>query len=224
MESTAKSESTTQIDSVRWLLRETAVRYERHGAGEPEGFNIFTVLRTESDEVNLHSRFLVALLCQRYPRTASLRNLEDFLRDVADVRDFSLSGEEVERERHHIDILIRNPSSRQAVVIENKIRAPDQQRQLARYAERMERDGYLVARLLYLTLDGHAPDGGTAEGRDSTCVSYNEIVPWLEGCQERACDNPALRESIAQYTLTFLLIDTFLLDLQRAIAIGNPVK
>ena len=54
------------------------------------------------------SRFLVALLCQRHPRTASLRNLEDFLRDVADVRDFSLSGEEVERERHHIDILNGN--------------------------------------------------------------------------------------------------------------------
>ena len=26
-----------------------------------------------------------------------------------------------------------------------------------------------------------------------------EIIPWLERCQERAYDNPALRESVAQY-------------------------
>ena len=32
-------------------------------------------------------------------------------------------------------------------------------------------------------------------------IFYREIVPWLERCQERAYDEPALRESVDQYIL-----------------------
>ena len=39
------------------LLKEAARLYEKHEAGRPEPFNVFSVLRSESDEVNLHSRF-----------------------------------------------------------------------------------------------------------------------------------------------------------------------
>ena len=121
------------------------------------------------------------------------------MRSVARVDDFRLDGAEVERERHHIDILIFNASSRQAVVIENKLRAPDQPEQLAKYAKRMKNDGYRKLCLLYLALDGRSPDEDSTDGLEVETVSYREIVPWLERCQERAYDDPALRESIAQY-------------------------
>ena len=185
-------------DSVRRLLERAALLYERHRAGDAETFNVFSVLRAESDEVKLHSRFLAALLRHRESRDPPLRNLEDFLRSVG-IDNFRLDGADVERERHGIDILICNASSKQAVVIENKIWARDQHRQLARYAERMESDGYRESRLLYLTLDGRDPDEGSAEGRQFTPVSYRNIVDWLARCQERAYDEPALRESVAQY-------------------------
>ena len=192
-------ENRMQLSNTRRMLERAAGLYERYGTIEWEDFNIFSVLRAESDEVNLHSRFLAALLRHRKLRDPTLRNLEDFLRDVVDIGDFRLDGVEIERERHGIDILIRNPTSREVVVIENKIRARDQHRQLARYAEQVEKDGDCVRCLLYLTLDGSDPDEGSADGRAVTPVSYREIIPWLERCQERAYDNPALRESVAQY-------------------------
>ena len=192
-------ETCAQYDSARWLLERAALLYERHGAGKQETFNIFSVLRAESDEENLHSRFLVALLSHRKLDDTSPRNLEDFLCAIAGVDRVRLDGAEVERELHNIDILIRNSSSREAVVIENKIWAHDQPRQMARYAEHMENIGYHPPYLLYLTLDGRDPDEGSAGGRDVTSVSYRDLIPWLERCQERAYGEPALRESIAQY-------------------------
>ena len=188
-----------QFASVRWLLQRVALRYERHGVGNQETFNIFSVLRAESDEENLHSRFLAALLSHRKSGDLPLWNLEDFLCSVAGVERFRLDGAEVIREHHNIDILIRNSRSREAVVLENKIWARDQDRQLARYAERMENDGYREPCLLYLTLDGRSPDKSSADGRDVKPVSYREIVPWLVRCQERAYAEPALREGVAQY-------------------------
>ena len=48
------------------LLLEKATRiHERHEAGRRKPFNVFSVLRSEHDEVNLHSRFLAALLDHR---------------------------------------------------------------------------------------------------------------------------------------------------------------
>ena len=188
-----------QLSNTRRMLERAAGLYERYGSVEWEDFNIFSVLRAENDEVNLHSRFLAALLRHRRSRGAPLRSLEDFLRSVIDIDDFRLDGVEIELEHHGIDILIRNPASREAVVIENKIWARDQHRQLARYAEKMEKDGYCVRSLLYLTLDGHSPDEESSDGSQVDLASYREIIPWLERCQERAYDEPALRESVGQY-------------------------
>ena len=192
-------EERMQLSNTRRMLERAAGLYERYGSVEREDFNIFSVLRAETDEVNLHSRFLAALLRHRKSSDPILRNLEDFLRDVVDIGDFRLDGVEIERERHGIDILIRNPTSREAVVIENKIWARDQHRQLVRYAEQMENDSYCVRCLLYLTLDGHSPDEESSGGRQVVLASYREIIRWLERCQERAYDEPALRESVDQY-------------------------
>ena len=188
-----------QLSDTRRMLERAAGLYERYGSAEGEDFNIFSVLRAESDEVNLHSRFLAALLRHRKSSDPILRNLEDFLRCVVEIDDFRLDGTEVKREHHGIDVLICNPDSQEAVVIENKIWARDQHRQLARYAETMENEGYRKPRLLYLTLDGHSPDEESSDGRQVVLASYRRIIPWLERCQKRAYDEPALRESVDQY-------------------------
>lgn len=85
----------------------------------------------------------------------------------------------------------------QAVIIENKIWAADQPRQLQRYAEQM-RD--YKCHVLYLTPDGREASDDSAGGIAYRCISYRtDLIPWLRGCQQRAYDEPALRESIAQY-------------------------
>ena len=189
-------------DNYRLLLSETALFYERHEAGRRDPFNVFSVLRSGHDEVNLHSRFLHALLDYRQQPDEYRKNLEDFLRSIVGIDKLYPDDAIVERESDNIDILIRDRSSMQAVVIENKIWAGDQHEQLWRYAKRLKEQGY-TPHLLYLTLDGHDPSEDSVKGLDPKCVkciSYKEdLSPWLKRCQKRAYDEPVLRESVAQY-------------------------
>ena len=186
-------------DNYRLLLSEAALLYERHEAGRRDPFNVFSVLRSGHDEVNLHSRFLHALLDYRQPSGGHRENLEDLLCSIVGIDELDLDGATVERESDNIDILIRGLSSMQAVVIENKIWARDQPQQLRRYAEQLKSQGY-IPHLLYLTLYGHSPSEDSAGGLKYKCISYKEdLPPWLKRCQKRAYDEPALRESVAQY-------------------------
>ena len=185
------------------LLAEAARLDERHRANRPRPFNVFTVLRSASDEVNLHSRFLHALLDHLDPLGGKRENLKQFVREVARARDFKVASALVERESNHIDLLIRN--EHQAIVVENKIWAGDQDLQLQRYRDSLVHRGYDAAsiRLLYLTPHGHQPSSesrGEIPAEEVQLVSYqDDLRGWLIGCQRRAFDNPALRETIAQY-------------------------
>ena len=183
-------------DSFRLLLEKAARFHDRHEADRREPFNVFSVLRSEHDEVNLHSRFLTSLLDHRQSPEDSRENLADFL-DQFGIQEFDHDSATVDREWSNIDILICDQSSMKAVIIENKILAADQPRQLQRYAEQM---GDYERHILYLTLDGREASENSAGAVDYRCISYkSDLVPWLRGCQKRAYDEPALRESVAQY-------------------------
>lgn len=163
-------------------------------------FNIFSVLRADHDERNLHSRFLSAVLDQPKSRDDQTSNLSDFVQNVVRDSKFETGNAVVEREKFNIDILIRNVISNQAIILENKIWAKDQNYQLQRYYNTLKDKGYEVSAVLYLTLDGHSPDDHSAGEIDVKNMSYvDDILPWLDRCHERAYNNPNLRESIAQY-------------------------
>ena len=66
------------IESFRLLLEKAARLHDRHEAGRREPFNVFSVLRSEHDEVNLHSRFLAALLDHRQSPGQSRENFGGF--------------------------------------------------------------------------------------------------------------------------------------------------
>ena len=111
---------------------------------------------------------------------------------------FSLDRAKVEREQHHIDLLITNARG-QAIVIENKIWAADQPQQLQRYFRTVTGFG-LEPTLVYLTLHGHEPSDDSRGDHEVFSLSYRRsLIQWLRRCQERACAEPALRESVAQY-------------------------
>lgn len=184
------------------LLKQAGLLYQMHEAGRSDPFNVFSVLRKESDEVNLHSRFLAALLNHRKSRHAPHENLKDFLENVVEGK-FEDDGATVDREHDDIDILIANKKTKQAVAIENKINAHDQPEQLQRYHDKLKGNGYDKILMLYLTLHGRDPSEdsvGNLPPDKITNISYkSDLPPWLERCQERAYDEPALRESVAQY-------------------------
>lgn len=194
-----------EIQKYHDLLHEAARLHERWRANCTEPFNVFTALRSASDEVNLHSRFLHALLNYIDPASGYRENLKAFLHEVVEeAENFQLEHARVEREANNIDLLISN--GRQAVIVENKIWAADQIRQLQRYRDSLVKRDYTDAdiRILYLTLDGHEPDPeslGEIPQNKVQFVSYGgqEIQDWLTGCQRRAFNEPGLRESIAQY-------------------------
>ena len=193
---------TRPLDDYERLLAAAARLREKYHATQAERFNVFKVLRRAHDEVNLHSRFLAALLDHRKEPGAERRNLADFMQSVVELDADLARSAEVLREFRNVDILIRHSTG--AVVIENKIWAEDQDKQLQRYhseISEMAPSGSIT--LVYLTLDGREPSDqslGDLKGRtEPKCVSYSSLAPWLERCGERAYDQPALRESIAQY-------------------------
>lgn len=68
------------------------------------------------------------------------------------------------------------------IVIENKIYAVDQARQLERYAKAVCRTGEKPI-VLYLTLDGHSAGTDSAGDVKYKCISYRkEIADWIADC------------------------------------------
>lgn len=186
--------------------------YKKHYVGRPAPFNVFTALRSRSDEVNLHSRFLHALLNHREPdREENLDNLGDFLKRIVPEAKFDIGDAKVDREKNNIDLLItgrgitnRPENPPWAVVVENKIWSADQDKQLEKYYYRVSGSGIHEdnIHIFYLTPDGReASEYSAGKIKDKVkCISYKcHILRWLEACQRRAVNNPPLRESLAQY-------------------------
>lgn len=106
-----------------------------------------------------------------------------------------------------IDILVK--SSHYGLIIENKIYAGDQDKQLTRYdnygKETFGADGYL---LVYLTLYGYDASKESTATKSAEEVGYlrlsyaEDILRWLEQCARLAYDKPLVRESLNQYIRT----------------------
>ena len=196
--------STQDWSTERLLLKTATTLLAQERRENAESFNLFTVLRSGSDEVNLHSRFLHALLHHR--TGGRRRNLAEFLEslkekypELGDVASLDVEAAEVHREKKDIDLLIKDLE--RALVIENKLHAGDQPKQLDRYYKASELQS-LTRHVVYLTPDGREPSSdskGDVPDEKLSCVSYVDLLPWLDRCHELASEDPALRSSIAQY-------------------------
>lgn len=171
-----------------------------------ENYNIFSLLRKESDEVNVHSAFIGDLLDPRGSHEMGGRFAAMFFAQVMDGDD--TVGEVVYAETEkwlgngYADIYLKTEA--REIIIENKIDAGDQPEQLLRY------NNFLLARtgpdesplLFYLTKDGSAATKNSIGGKDIRYrrIRYSEhILNWLQACREAAVDHPPLRETIKQY-------------------------
>ena len=106
-----------------------------------------------------------------------------------------------------IDILVK--SSHYGLIIESKIYAGDQDKQLTRYdnygRETFGADGYL---LVYLTLYGCDASKESTATKSAEEVGYlrlsyaKDILLWLKECVRLADNKPLVRESLNQYIRT----------------------
>lgn len=178
---------------------------------QKEDFNIFSILRNEYDEVNLHSKFIVELLKNKnYGRKFIERFLEKLEIQVFNYENINIFSEYSKGINGRIDILLEfsKDKEKKAIIIENKIYAEDQIGQLNRYYCSMINKNYSNDELeiVYLTLDGSEPTEESTEGlakevkEKIITISYKEnIVEWLNDCIKEVAEVPIIRETLVQY-------------------------
>ena len=185
-----------------------------------EMFNIFEILRIGHYEAYTHSPILTELLNPQGMHGCEDLFLKSFLK-VLGKEDFFYNTKEVSvvlekfigridadyEEGGQIDLLIHEKQEA-AIIIENKIYAKDQRKQLYRYC-RYAQSKYKKYIILYLTLDAHEPEKDSIEGNDSwievkpICISYrHHIREWINDCIEKVKNKVNLQSSLKQYLYT----------------------
>lgn len=208
------------MDKIKNLLQQVSIikkKYDEIAKITGENFNIFSIMRAESDEVRTHSRIIADFLNPKGLHSQGSVYLKLFFEEVKALNEikenFDFENAKVLVEEHtgridgeyseggFIDIVIKD--SKNQVVIENKIYAGDQKGQLLRYKKK-----YPMCRLIYLTLEGKQPskfsykidNGQELSLKDIILVSYkDDIKKWLENCLEKTHSLPIIRETLVQY-------------------------
>jgi hypothetical protein len=186
------------MNSLQFLIKQIEIieyKYQKINENSIENFNIFSILRRENDEVNLHSRFIYELLNPK-----GLHNQRDiFLKIFLDEIniEYNVNIFEVYKEQYNIDILLK--SKNQVIIIENKIDTQDHSNQLNRYVDIIKKQGYNEdeIKVIYLTLYGEEPNEFI---EDIILLSYSQdIKNWITKCIEKVAQKPTLRETLIQY-------------------------
>lgn len=202
------------------VVKERTQQEEKRIRGE--NFNVFSVLGLSTSEVRLHSAFLGELLNPNGDHGLGDGFLKAFVDTIIkqvdpefeiDTKTCKVSVEypigeisEDYTEGGRIDLLIRDDNNH-AIIIENKINAGDQYKQLLRY-QNFAKKNSLKYVLLYLTLDSkEASEYSTNNQVDYFRISYKEyIYQWLNHCISIAALFPRVRETIAQYQTNLNII------------------
>lgn len=189
------------------LLQRIHVISEKYKATKSKNaFNIFTVIRKGHEEVSLHSKFLFELLSPKGSHHKKDLFLQLFIKELK--IDFHLKNATVGIEVENIDLLITNKS--QAIIIENKIYAGDQPKQLSRYYKTISNKKINDIYIVYLSLNGKPPSKQSIQEIPSDFFieikkrllskSYRQFInTWLSNCVKESATEPALRETIIQY-------------------------
>ena len=192
-------EDTKNINRLLGQVKTITKSYERVNEAIGGNFNIFSVLRIESDEERTHSRFLAELLNPEGVHGCKDAFLKLFVEGMpVEIESLNTKNCKVTTEARakegRIDILIKEDNPSKVIMIENKIYAREQPDQLLRY-----KNSFPNGKLLFLTLDGRDSEQGSSKDI-YTPISYKEnIIAWLEECKKVAVDKPIIRETLTQY-------------------------
>jgi hypothetical protein len=172
-------------------LKKTSADHDKYVAPD---FNIFRVLGIHSRENKTHSALLANLLDQDGCHGQGALFLDAFLFSCIasgklpkEFENIAFCEWEVFREHSmddgRMDLVLRHSTAGALIVIENKIYAKDQDRQLERYWNWMQscRNNFPTQSLLYLTLYGSYPVMPPSEHINYQRISYkNDIKHFLD--------------------------------------------
>lgn len=234
------TDSEARLESILAQVRVLKAKYNERAEVTGENFNVFSILDRESDEVKTHSAIIAELLNPQGSHSQGILFLKLFLKKLQKGQMAQKEQEELREklkqiekdneydkfevgvevsfekkgQRSRIDILIE--SSDVCIVIENKIYAEDQKRQLGRYYEYALDTGKKRG-IIYLTLGGDEPEERTlyGDGPDKiplcrrlpedtvVCLSYEKFIDeWLGACIKEVARIPQIRETLHQYQMT----------------------
>lgn len=153
----------TDIEEFIEIFQEYKGEQENQKRRGLNDFNIFTILLNKSDEVRLHSRFLHFLLNPTADHSQGSLFLDLFLKEC-NLYGFFENTEQctVDKEHKFIDLYITDGSKH--IIIENKVFAGDQDRQIERYIDRIKEDNSGDINLsdnlvvIYLSLNRNKPE------------------------------------------------------------------
>ena len=191
----------TEIAALLEKVKKLSIQQEEKSRSSGENFNVFKLCGVDHYE-NAHSDIIAEFL---NPKGSHGCGSDFFLAfcKITGIDFFKYGNAEVIREYWiddgRLDILIRAGENK--IAIENKIYAIEQQDQLKRYRDWLNKDSSDKenAPLFFLALDGRPSSDQTIQGQ-YTCISYKKhIIPWLTECVRIASEKPFVRESLLQY-------------------------
>ena len=170
-------------------------------------FNMFRVCGVNHYE-NTHSAIIAEFLNPKGSHGLKSKLLECFIETLGNdfkIQNFDCESAQIITEystdQGRIDLFIKDNQNK-AIIIENKIYAGDQWKQLKRYDiyanDKYKKGNYQI---LYLTLNGVEASKQSRKGVDYYLpISYAEnIIMWLEKCVAIASRFPMVRETVIQY-------------------------
>lgn len=197
-------------------IRQKAEKNHRKSYDHGDEFDVFSVVGLWDEEVNLHSSIIAELLDPYGSHGAGDYYLKQFFH-ILERDDFPLDSKRVKpnsvrriKERYigpktettggRIDIIIED--GKYALIIENKPGYEDQDGQLLRY-HNYAKDKYVDNILVYLTKDGRKAEEKTTGGErlNYKCLSFDDILLWLDNCSCRNSPNQNMKVIINQYKL-----------------------
>ena len=154
------TEERNKIDNFIELFKNFKQKQQQQKLRGLNDFNLFTTLLKANDEVRLHSRFLSFLLNTNGEHCQGSLFLDLFLEKCGLAYFLDTSNTSVFAEHKSIDLYLTDGNNH--IIIENKIWAGDQQKQIKRYIETIKeenKDINLTENLvvIYLSLDREEP-------------------------------------------------------------------
>jgi len=180
-------------------------------------FNILTTVLKYHDEVRVHSRMIGAFLDINGKHYQDSLFLEKFLAEIK-ITNYDFKNSKLYLEYENIDLYLTDGLNH--IIIENKIWAKDQDAQIKRYIDviQKENDNVSIENLyvVYLSIDRKQPSdysldtlnikGDYIVNKSKKIARFvninykNEILNWLEECQYEVQNITNLNEAIKQYT------------------------
>ncbi|MES2528693.1 MAG: PD-(D/E)XK nuclease family protein [Bdellovibrionota bacterium] len=187
---------------------------EENSKNVTQHFNIFSILDRERDEEKGHSRFLGEILSPTGSHGLKDMFLQIFVDQLNSQHSFTIIADyntEIGIETSapwqgtggRIDLRIE--TSNAIIVVENKIYAEDQHRQLERYYNYTDKYNHLKKGiyLIYLNLDGHGPNedslGDLPRGKVIILTYKDFIQDFLKKSISKSTDHPSVHQILIHY-------------------------